>query len=405
MDNFALALAVFLVFNVPVVVLLMTVPFARLMRQALQEKAATGDGTGATSYSRVTGALGAVMLTTFFWAIGNLVLADAVLPGRADRIAPLLGSVDHFFLVGSALFLPYAFNQLKTLFPWGARATAALADAQARAPIYLAPPAAIAPLQVTIANLGGIDDATLQRTVAAIQLQVDQHLVPEWRCPGILTARRMAHSDVAASVAGTTDAVIYLANQANDPLTGLEPIVGIHRDAGQDKPYGFVYLDKCAEYKEDWSVTLSHEVLELLVDPTAVLTVDDQSGVVARGTKVALEVCDPVQGTPYKIGDICVANFVNRAFFGMLGQSKDMNYRGIPQKPYMPLPDGYVQDTDTTGYSWPRWGAEDSDAQQAARAALGPYRRNARRAARAAPPLKAGAIGIVRRGQPRGEQE
>ena len=38
-------------------------------------------------------------------------------------------------------------------------------------------------------------------------------------------------------------------------------------------PYGFVYLDICARYGENWTTTLSHEVLELLADPNAAMTV------------------------------------------------------------------------------------------------------------------------------------
>ena len=81
--------------------------------QALQEKDAAGDPTDATSYSRVTGAIGAVMVGSLFWVVSNIVIVEAIL--RPHNVGELLGSIGKLFLVGAALFLPYAFNQLKSV--------------------------------------------------------------------------------------------------------------------------------------------------------------------------------------------------------------------------------------------------------------------------------------------------
>ena len=67
-----------------------------------------------TSYSRVAGVVGAIVLATFLWALGNIVLYFAI--EDADKISTILGNVGDFFLAGAALFAPYAFNQLKHVF-------------------------------------------------------------------------------------------------------------------------------------------------------------------------------------------------------------------------------------------------------------------------------------------------
>jgi hypothetical protein len=67
-----------------------------------------------TSYSRVAGLLGAVVIGCFVWGLGNVVLFKAfTAPGDIDA---LLKGVSSFLLSSSALFAPYAFNQLKDTF-------------------------------------------------------------------------------------------------------------------------------------------------------------------------------------------------------------------------------------------------------------------------------------------------
>ena len=81
--------------------------------KALKEKDAAGDPTDATSYSRVTGAVGAVMLGSLFWVVSNIVIVLAIV--HPQDVSVVLSSVGKLFLVGGAMFLPYAFNQLKSV--------------------------------------------------------------------------------------------------------------------------------------------------------------------------------------------------------------------------------------------------------------------------------------------------
>jgi hypothetical protein len=66
------------------------------------------------SYSRLTGLIGGVILAIFLWAFGNVVIYLSLTD--PDRVSDVLSSVGSYFLAGSALFAPYAFNQLRTSF-------------------------------------------------------------------------------------------------------------------------------------------------------------------------------------------------------------------------------------------------------------------------------------------------
>ena len=86
---------------------------AKSLRGMIEEKTPNGTPTGAISYSRVTGLIGAVVVASLFWIMSNISIAVAIL--NPEDLTDILGGITKLFLVGAALFLPYAFNQLKTL--------------------------------------------------------------------------------------------------------------------------------------------------------------------------------------------------------------------------------------------------------------------------------------------------
>ena len=107
------------------------------------------------------------------------------------------------------------------------------------------------------------------------------------------------------------DAVIYLWDK-----TDVEDALGYHSNNALGIPYGFVFTELSKELGEPWSVTLSHEALELLGDAQGNLLVQGP-----HPEKPALEVfhwfemCDAVQDQTYAIDEIEVANFVLPLYF------------------------------------------------------------------------------------------
>ena len=67
-----------------------------------------------TSYSRIVGTIGSIVLAAFFWALGNIILYKAF--ADVSGIQQLLSGLGAYFFAGSALFVPYAFNQLRSAF-------------------------------------------------------------------------------------------------------------------------------------------------------------------------------------------------------------------------------------------------------------------------------------------------
>lgn len=116
----SVALAVLAVYNGATVSLLRIALRHIDLGKAVAEKASAGMDQGPafpapdTSYSRVTGMFGAVVLATLFWGIGNVVLWKAFTdPGKINE---LLNGMASLFAGGAALFLPYAFNQMREAF-------------------------------------------------------------------------------------------------------------------------------------------------------------------------------------------------------------------------------------------------------------------------------------------------
>jgi hypothetical protein len=376
---------VLVVFNGLVFAVLARVAAVADLRKALREKGPIAEGDG-TSYSRLTGLIGAAMVTALYWAVGNLALYKAF-TGAPDVDASIRAFVP-LFLIGSALFLPYAFNQIKSAFGvvgMGAAALKAAAESGAGGGLGLGPPALplAAPLTVLVCNVStSVGDADFARAVAAIGVQVTQHFGPVWGVGATLVPARLALNGLKANVDGVAHAVIYVGDAAEDPTLGVSGAYGYHSLTHGALPYAFVYLDVCAKAKEPWTVTLSHEVMELLADPNTLTTVSGPAPAGAPGATVRydLEVCDPTQGDHYEIDGVVVSNFVTKAYFGLSPAAGATNHLGLPLAPFGVRPLGYIQYEDLLGAHQVN-GANVDKARLAARAMLAGYRRNARRGA------------------------
>jgi hypothetical protein len=93
-------------------------------------------------------------------------------------------------------------------------------------------------------------------------------------------------------------------------------------------------------YTKDWTVTLSHEVLETVVNAY----LSRYKGVVLSNQNVSflIEVVDPVQIQTYSIDGVTVNNFVTPNYYDLLATSGvKYDYLGKLSKPY---------ELDETGY-------------------------------------------------------
>ena len=88
-----------------------------MLRQALSDKDTFQPGaapsTAEASFRRVAGAIGAIGIAAAFVSMGYWVLHTLFFD--IDNLGKIQG-LGTYFLAGSAMFLPYAFNQLASIF-------------------------------------------------------------------------------------------------------------------------------------------------------------------------------------------------------------------------------------------------------------------------------------------------
>ena len=143
-------------------------------------------------------------------------------------------------------------------------------------------------------------DDLVAAQVAAVQVQIDRDWTPVWGIPARLTfVERGAPPPGAAwwlTMLDTADAAGAL---------------GYHDLTTEGLPLGKVFAATTIHAGDLVSVTLSHEVLEILADP-------DVNLLVQEGTRFyAYEVCDPVEADTfgYDIDNLRVSDFVLPAYF------------------------------------------------------------------------------------------
>jgi hypothetical protein len=238
-------------------------------------------------------------------------------------------------------------------------------------------------MRLTVANISTtIAPADFQAAIRAIGQQVAADFQPEWNVAATITGVTTSLGHRRAPIQRNQDAIIYLGDSSQDPTTGVQGALGYHSANHKNIPYGFVYLDICKEYGEVWTCTLSHEVLELLADPTASMTVTGPAPNGASGSVYYdLEVCDPTQGDSYTVDSVVVSNFVGRSYFDLTGGSGKTNFLDLSLDPFGVRPQGYFQYEDSSGAHQVQ-GEKVTPGMLAAKAKMKDGRRNARRALR-----------------------
>lgn len=147
-------------------------------------------------------------------------------------------------------------------------------------------------------------------------------------------------------------AVVRLMPWADEKLRRsslLTSAKGFHaRREGDHFPVGYVFVtDHLGTPRDDWSVTLSHEVLEVIANPHVNLRVDAPHPCPGRGGRRRVytqrEVCDPVQDG-YTIDGVQVANFVLPLYFVEGGhQTERVDFMGTDGLESFGLkPGGYI---------------------------------------------------------------
>lgn len=110
---------------------------------------------------------------------------------------------------------------------------------------------------LAILNFSAVTDHEAGEVVAMLNRQVQDDFLPIWGRGYLCRLHSSRWKRKLGRIRG--EAVIYLLDRSR-----INEVLEFHSVLGDDLPTGFVFTDL-----GDWTVTLAHEVLELIVDPHA----------------------------------------------------------------------------------------------------------------------------------------
>ncbi len=152
-----------------------------------------------------------------------------------------------------------------------------------------------------------ISDAQLKPIVAVLQKQVDEHFSPAYYVTAKIQLTKSDNGTIPIHIVDTA---------ANAPKNAL----GWHTTDDQRRPYGIIPMKAVLHDGEDAGSTISHELLELLADPTCSLSMlTTWPAHSKKMASISYEVCDPVENDGYEIKvknkTVKVSNFILPAWF------------------------------------------------------------------------------------------
>ena len=200
-------------------------------------------------------------------------------------------------------------------------------------------------IQVSILNRSTVlTDNQVQAVVPALQIQVHRDFAPPWGTDADLTFVPKSKKPDPKSWW-----VVILDN--SDQAGAL----GYHDLTTTGLPLGKVFAATDKQYGSQWTVTASHELLEMLGDPEINLTVFVQNSNTA-GRLYAYETADACEADSdaYQINGVLVSDFVYPAWFeSSIKQAGPLDYRKLIKKPFELRPGGYISYFDVgTGSGW-----------------------------------------------------
>ena len=200
--------------------------------------------------------------------------------------------------------------------------------------------------KVAVKNLSTVvTDAQVTAAVAALQIQLDRDWQPVWGTTATLAVYKKTQA------IPSTSWVIYIMD--NSDYAGA---LGYHDENAFYKPYGKVFAKTAKNYGYSWTVTLSHEMLEMMADPYINLTVFNQD-TNTTGLLYAYEVCDACEADAfgYRINNVLLSDFVYPAWFDyyQTAPGTRYNYRNTITAPFQLLAGGYIGVFDVAaGSGW-----------------------------------------------------
>jgi hypothetical protein len=218
----------------------------------------------------------------------------------------------------------------------------------------------MADIKIAIINASTVlNDNQVQSAVPALQTQVHRDFGPIWGIDADLTFISKDSKPPAG--------LWWLVVLDNSDQAGA---LGYHDVTDEGLPIGKVFAKTDMDFGANWTITLSHELLEMLGDPEINLTVFDQPND-TTGILYAYEVCDACEADQfgYQIDGVTVSDFVYPAWFESSQKQAQFDYSNKIQKPFDLLSGGYIGYFDViNGGGWKQKDAKGLSHRYAAQA-------------------------------------
>jgi hypothetical protein len=237
--------------------------------------------------------------------------------------------------------------------------------------------AQLATIQIAVINESTLlKDADVIPVVAALQQQVSNDFRPVW---GIDAELKMISKGTPPPDASWWLVVLDDSDQAG--------ALGYHDLTPAALPMGKIFAASDLKAGTLWTVTASHELLEMLADPDINLSAFVQDAD-TQGTLYAYEVCDACEDDSfgYAIDNVLVSDFVTPAWFESFRAQGSTQFDRMNQihNPLQLLKGGYIGVFDVTeGSGWQQKTMEEKPVNMKFRGAVG-----SRRERRATPRLQ-----------------
>jgi hypothetical protein len=166
---------------------------------------------------------------------------------------------------------------------------------------------------ISVVNHTTRKDEEVQEGIRAVNRQIAHDFKPYWHIAAELrlegTINKHINPKTVPELRG--DAILYLWDKVD-----VDDALGYHELNGRGVPFGFVFTEVVEALDEPWTVTFSHEALDLIGDPeTNRLVSGPHPANRAHRVFHWYEMCDAVQDDMYRVDGIEVSNFVLPLYF------------------------------------------------------------------------------------------
>lgn len=189
-----------------------------------------------------------------------------------------------------------------------------------------------------VSDTKALDFPEVARVSAALQRQVRGHFGPTWDINATV--------DAFAKLEDVPIDYWPIIVQENIDVPGAE---GVHED-DNGQPFALVH------HSPAWSLTASHELLEMLCDPTGNLVKAGPSPMPGQGrVNFLVEVCDPSEAYDfgYTINGVTVSDFYTPNYFdSVTATGVRYSWTGAIKRPRQVLEGGYISWQDPISGHW-----------------------------------------------------